>query len=39
VYNVTKDKRIPSTPLPPIMVRILNDGGLAEHLKKDGGFS
>lgn len=39
VYNVTKDKRIPSTPLPLIMVRILNDGGLAEHLKKDGGFS
>jgi len=39
VYNITKDKRIPSTPLPSIMVRILNDGGLAEHLKKDGGFS
>ncbi len=39
VYNITKDNRIPSTPLPPIMVRILNDGGLAEHLKKDGGFS
>ena len=39
VYDITKDMRIPSTPLPPIMVRILNDGGLAEHLKKDGGFS
>ena len=39
VYNVSKDKRIRSTPLPPVMVRILNDGGLAEHLKKHGKLS
>lgn len=38
VYDITKDLRIPSTPLPPIMVRILNDGGLAEHIKKHGGL-
>lgn len=39
VYNVTRDEKIPSVPLPPVMVRILHDGGLAEHLKKEGGFS
>lgn len=39
VYNVTRDEKIPTVPLPPVMVRILNDGGLAEHLKKEGGFS
>jgi len=38
VYDVTKNLRIPSTPLPPIMVRILKDGGLAEHIKKHGGL-
>ncbi|NYT11485.1 MAG: 3-isopropylmalate dehydratase small subunit [Methanomassiliicoccales archaeon] len=36
VKNVTKDKKIPSTPLPEVMVRILNAGGLAEYLKKEG---
>jgi 3-isopropylmalate/(R)-2-methylmalate dehydratase small subunit len=28
----------PFAPLPPVMVTILNDGGLVEHLKKHGGF-
>lgn len=36
VINVTKDKKIPSTPLPEVMVRILNAGGLADYLKKEG---
>jgi 3-isopropylmalate/(R)-2-methylmalate dehydratase small subunit len=36
VHNVTKDKKIPSTPLPEVMVRILNAGGLADYLKKEG---
>jgi 3-isopropylmalate/(R)-2-methylmalate dehydratase small subunit len=36
VQNVTKDKKMPSTPLPEVMVRILNAGGLAEYLKKEG---
>lgn len=39
VFNVTKDTRIKATPLPPVMVKILNEGGLAEHFKKHGGFS
>jgi len=39
VHNVTRDIRITATPLPDVMVRILNDGGLAEHLKKEGKLS
>jgi 3-isopropylmalate/(R)-2-methylmalate dehydratase small subunit len=39
VLNVTKDSRIKATPLPPVMVKILNEGGLAEHFKKHGGFN
>jgi 3-isopropylmalate/(R)-2-methylmalate dehydratase small subunit len=39
VFNVTKDTRIMAAPLPPVMVKILNEGGLAEHFKKHGGFN
>ncbi len=39
VFNVTKDTKIKSSPLPDVMVEILADGGLAEHFKKTGGFS
>ena len=39
VHNVTKDTRLKAIPLPPVMVKILNDGGLAEHFKKHGGFN
>ena len=28
-----------ATPFPPVMMTILNDGGLAEHLKKHNGFA
>lgn len=38
VRNVTRGLEIPITPLPPVMLRILSDGGLAEHLKKHGTF-
>jgi len=37
VRNVTKNVTLKSAPLPPVMMRILSDGGLAEHLKKNGG--
>lgn len=37
VRNVTKDLKIRAAPLPPVMVKILEDGGLVEHLKKTGG--
>lgn len=39
VRNVTKNAVLEAKPLPPVMMRILADGGLAEHLKKNGGFA
>jgi 3-isopropylmalate/(R)-2-methylmalate dehydratase small subunit len=39
VKNLTKGTEIKAVPLPPVMVKILNDGGLAEHFKKHGGFN
>jgi 3-isopropylmalate/(R)-2-methylmalate dehydratase small subunit len=38
VKNFNKDIEIPVTPLPDIMIKILNDGGLAEHIQKHGDF-
>jgi 3-isopropylmalate/(R)-2-methylmalate dehydratase small subunit len=39
VKNVTKGTVLQAQPLPPVMMRILADGGLAEHLKKHNGFA
>ncbi len=39
VRNLTKNTEIKAVPLPAVMVKILNDGGLAEHFKKNGGFN
>ncbi|HSV42497.1 MAG TPA: 3-isopropylmalate dehydratase small subunit [Methanomassiliicoccales archaeon] len=39
VVNRTKNIEIKAVPLPAVMVKILNDGGLAEHFKKYGGFN
>jgi 3-isopropylmalate/(R)-2-methylmalate dehydratase small subunit len=36
--DVTNNKEFTFPPLPPVMARILSDGGLVEHLKKRGGF-
>ncbi len=38
VLNRTKDTEIPFKPLPDVMVKLLKDGGLVEHVKKHGGF-
>lgn len=38
VYNCTKGESIPVKPLPPVMVKILNDGGLVGHFQKNGDF-
>ncbi len=38
VHNVTQKTDIPVTPLPNVMIKILNDGGLMAHIKKHGGF-
>ncbi len=37
--DVTKNLEIKITPLPDVMIKLLNDGGLIEHLKKHGDFS
>lgn len=38
VVNKTKGLEIPVKPLPPVMIKILNDGGLAAHFRKYGDF-
>ena len=39
VYNKTKDISIKVTPLPKVMLQILNEGGLAVHFRKYGTFN
>lgn len=39
ITNKTKGVTIPVKPLPDVMIKILNDGGLAPHFKKYGGFN
>jgi len=39
ITNRTKGIIIPVKPLPPVMIKILNDGGLAAHFHKYGGFN
>ncbi len=39
IKNITKDINIPIKPLPEVMIKILNDGGLAPHFRKYGGFN
>jgi len=39
VKDITKNIELKAEPLPPIMINILQDGGLAEHIIKHGGFN
>ena len=39
VTNLTKGEKLSFAPLPPVMVKILGDGGLVEHFKKYGDFN
>jgi 3-isopropylmalate/(R)-2-methylmalate dehydratase small subunit len=39
VRDLTTGAVIPFEPLPPVMVTILEDGGLVAHIKKHGGFA
>lgn len=39
VTNLTKGTEITAKPLPSVMIKILNDGGLANHIKKNKGFA
>ena len=36
--NLTNGAIIPIEPLPPVMIKLLQDGGLVEHIKKNGDF-
>lgn len=38
VKNLTQKTEIKITPLPDVMIKLLNDGGLIEHIKKHGDF-
>ena len=38
IKNLTKNETIEITPLPDVMIKLLNEGGLIEHLKKHGDF-
>lgn len=39
IKNITRNIDIPVKPLPAVMIKILNDGGLAPHFKKYGGYN
>lgn len=39
ITNKTKGTNLPIKPLPGVMIKILNDGGLAPHFRKFGGFN
>lgn len=39
INNITKNIKIVFNPLPPVMIKILSDGGLVEHIKRNKGFS
>ncbi|MEN6325343.1 MAG: 3-isopropylmalate dehydratase small subunit [Syntrophomonas sp.] len=39
LHNLSKGIDIAITPLPPVMLKILSDGGLVEHFKKYGTFN
>lgn len=38
VKNLTQKTEIKITPLPEVMIKILNEGGLAKHIEKHGDF-
>ena len=38
VKDLTKNIQIQITPLPEVMIKLLNEGGLIEHIKKHGDF-
>lgn len=39
VVNITRNEEITAKPLPSVMIKILNDGGLANHIKMNKGFA
>ncbi|MGM0366108.1 MAG: 3-isopropylmalate dehydratase small subunit [Actinomycetota bacterium] len=39
IYNLDKGTEIEFSPLPQVMIKILSDGGLTEHITKNKGFN
>ena len=39
VFDKTKNLKLKVKPLPKVMIKILQDGGLAAHFRKHGGFA
>ncbi len=39
LHNRTRNQEVKITPLPQVMLKILNDGGLAPHFRQYGGFN
>jgi len=39
IENLTQNIKIKVNPIPPLMLKLLHDGGLVEHFKKNKGFS
>lgn len=37
--DLTNGVIMPIEPLPPVMIKMLNDGGLVEHIRKNGDFN
>ena len=38
ITDLTNGSIIQIEPLPPVMIKLLKDGGLVEHIKKNGDF-
>ena len=39
IKNITKNIELEFSPLPEVMIKILDDGGLTEHISKNKGFN
>ena len=39
ITDKTKNLEIKFNPLPEVMIKILNDGGLVNHIEKNKGFN
>jgi len=39
IKNITNGTIIQIEPLPPVMIKMLQDGGLVQHIKKNGDFN
>lgn len=39
IKNLTKSSEIKFAPIPDVMIKLLSDGGLIEHIKKHGDFN